>query len=180
MTTDDSTKSSSPGSETGVNIPVSMDNPRLQITIVKLNGQNFLIWAQSARMYIAGRGKIGYLTGDAKEPESTDTTYSKWYSENSLVMSWLVHSMQPNIVVGYMFMRTTKEIWDAVQNVADAKIYTKLIEKQRVFQFLAGLNSEFEYARVHILNREPFPNLNEAYSSVLSDESRRSSQPSLV
>ncbi|PIA38054.1 hypothetical protein AQUCO_02900119v1 [Aquilegia coerulea] len=116
MTTDDSTKTSSSGSETGANIPVSMDNPSLQITTVKLDGQNFLIWALSARMYIAGRGKIGYLTSDAKVPESTDTTYSKWYSENSLVMSWLVHSMQPNIAVGYMFMRTAKEIWDAVQS----------------------------------------------------------------
>ncbi|KAL5827533.1 hypothetical protein ACOSQ3_019371 [Xanthoceras sorbifolium] len=33
------------------------------------------------------------------------------------------------------------------------EIYENTMEKNRVFQFLAGLNSEFEYARVHLLDK---------------------------
>ena len=29
---------------------------------------SILRWSQSVRMYIRGQGKIGYLTGDTKEP----------------------------------------------------------------------------------------------------------------
>ncbi|KAF6155618.1 hypothetical protein GIB67_034713 [Kingdonia uniflora] len=39
------------------------------------------------------------------------------------------------------------------------EIYAKIVEKTRVFQFLAGLNPDFEYARVHLLDRTPFPTL---------------------
>ncbi|KAF6160348.1 hypothetical protein GIB67_019117 [Kingdonia uniflora] len=57
------------------------------------------------------------------------------------------------------------------------EIYAKIVEKTRVFQFLAGLNPDFEYARVHLLDRTPFPTLEEAHSYCLSDQSRRSPMP---
>lgn len=44
---------------------------------IKLNSHNFSTWAQVAKMCVAGRGKIGYLTGTKKEPEETDVTYEK-------------------------------------------------------------------------------------------------------
>ncbi|KAF6144375.1 hypothetical protein GIB67_024602 [Kingdonia uniflora] len=58
-----------------------------------------------------------------------------------------------------------------------AEIYAKIVEKTRVFQFIAGLNLDFEYARVHLLDRTPFPTLEEAHAYCLSDESRRSPMP---
>ncbi|KAF6169424.1 hypothetical protein GIB67_021427 [Kingdonia uniflora] len=56
-----------------------------------------------------------------------------------------------------------------------AKIYAK--EKTRVFKFLAGLNPDFEYACVHLLDKTPFPILEEAHAYCLSDQSRRSPMP---
>ncbi|KAF6154430.1 hypothetical protein GIB67_028322 [Kingdonia uniflora] len=58
-----------------------------------------------------------------------------------------------------------------------AEIYAKIVEKTRVFQFLAGINPDFEYARVHLLDRTPFPTLQEAHAYCLSDQSRRSPMP---
>ncbi|XP_059625859.1 uncharacterized protein LOC132268941 [Cornus florida] len=204
----------------------SSENPGLQITTVKLDGSNYLIWAQSAKMFIGGKGKIGYITGSEKELAESEKAYPQWFADNAMVMSWLVNSMQPNIVVGYMFMKTAKQIWDSVQRTYsqrqnnarifqlgrditrisqsdltvsgyiaklraiweemsyydsfhswkdpdDAVLYAGIVEKNRVFQFLAGLNDEFEYARIHLLGLSSFPTLKDAYSHVLSDESRR-------
>ncbi|KAF6144279.1 hypothetical protein GIB67_024506 [Kingdonia uniflora] len=58
-----------------------------------------------------------------------------------------------------------------------AEIYVKFVEKTRVFQFLAWLNPNFEYARVHLLDRTLFPTLGEAHAYCLSDLSRRSPMP---
>ncbi|KAF6140655.1 hypothetical protein GIB67_013948 [Kingdonia uniflora] len=58
-----------------------------------------------------------------------------------------------------------------------AEIYAKIVKKTRVFQFLAGLNPDFDYARVHLLDRTHFPTLEEAYTYCLSDQSRRSPMP---
>ncbi|KAF6155410.1 hypothetical protein GIB67_019936 [Kingdonia uniflora] len=57
------------------------------------------------------------------------------------------------------------------------EIYAKIVEKTRVIQFLAGLNPDFEYARVHLLDRTHFPTLEEAHAYCLSDLSRRSLMP---
>ncbi|KAF6136419.1 hypothetical protein GIB67_019302 [Kingdonia uniflora] len=67
--------------------------------------------------------------------------------------------------------------WDTV---ADSEKYAKLIEKNRIFQFLQGLNSEFEFARVQLLGHYTLSSLDELYSFMLFDESRRTSLPALV
>ena len=52
------------------------DSHSIQITSIRLNGDNFLHWSQSVRMYIRGKGKIGYLTGDKKEPTVDDPAHA--------------------------------------------------------------------------------------------------------
>jgi hypothetical protein len=64
---------------------------------------------------------MGYLNGKIQEPKLDDPTYDKWEAENSTIMSWLLHSMQPEISQGYLFLRTAKEIWDAT-----AQTYSKV------------------------------------------------------
>ncbi|GAV66123.1 UBN2_3 domain-containing protein [Cephalotus follicularis] len=53
--------------------------------------------------------------------------------------------------------------------------YQKDTEKERVYEFLAGLNPEFDQIRVQVLGRVPFPTLREAYNMVQREETRRSS-----
>jgi hypothetical protein len=79
------------------------ENPTLQITTVKLDGLNYLAWSQSALLSIKSRGKIGFLNGKIQEPQPNDPAYDKWEAENSTVMSWLLHSMQPKISQGTYF-----------------------------------------------------------------------------
>lgn len=59
------------------------------------------------------RGQFFYLTWKAPEPPSDDPSYRKWEIENSTVVSWLIHSMEPEISRSYIFLDTAKEIWDA-------------------------------------------------------------------
>lgn len=42
------------------------------ITIVHLDGTNFLAWSQSTKLYITGKGKAAYLIGDAKMTNPKD------------------------------------------------------------------------------------------------------------
>ena len=86
------------------------DSHSVQITNIKLNGDNFLRWSQSIRMYIRGRGKIGYLTGEKQEPAKEDPSYMTWDAENSMVMTWLVNSMEEEISSNYLCYSTAKEL----------------------------------------------------------------------
>ena len=55
----------------------------------------------------------------------------------------------------------------------DAAILKSFIEKDRVYDFLAGLNNEFYQVRVQILSKDELPSLNETISLIRAEESRR-------
>lgn len=55
----------------------------------------------------------------------------------------------------------------------DSVKYTKMLEKERVFEFLAGLNKELDEVRGRVLGKETLPSIHEVYSEVRREESRR-------
>ena len=89
--------------------------PHLPITGHKLNGNNYLQWSQSVLMFVCGKGKDDYLTGVAAEPEKEQPTYKTWKTENSMVMSWLINSMNNDIGENFLLYRTAREIWEATK-----------------------------------------------------------------
>ncbi|KAL3513994.1 hypothetical protein ACH5RR_026711 [Cinchona calisaya] len=74
-----------------------------QLTSHKLDGRNYLEWAQSVKLAIDGRGKLGHLTGKVKKPEADDPWMSVWQSENSLISAWLINSMELTIGLNIEF-----------------------------------------------------------------------------
>ncbi|KAG6492095.1 hypothetical protein ZIOFF_047045 [Zingiber officinale] len=149
-------------------------------------------------MYIRGREMMGYLTGEKKTPSEKDPMYATWDAENSMVMTWLVNSMEEEIGANYMFdsklgelrqgeepvtkyFNSLKRIWqdldlfDAYEwkNIEDGRYHKKTVEDSRIFKFLAGLNVEFDEVRGRIIGGRPLPSLGEVFSEVIREESRR-------
>ena len=79
----------------------------------KLNEKNYLEWAQFLRLLIERRGKLGHLIGEVTKPTTNDPSLKKWQSENSLVIVWFIKSMELVIEKSYIFLPTTKDVWDA-------------------------------------------------------------------
>jgi len=116
-------------------IPVKTSNSHsVQITTIRLNGDNFLRWSQSVRMYIRGQGKIGYITGDKKAPAVNDPLFDSWDAENSMIMTWLVNSMEEDISSNYMCYPTAQELWDNV-----SQMYSDLGNQSQVFELTLKL-----------------------------------------
>lgn len=112
----------------------------VQITTFRLNGLNYFRWHQSVQLYIPGRGKVGYLNGERPKPDIVDPRYAIWDAENSMVMTWLVNSMEENISSNYMCYSTAKELWDSV-----TEMYSDLGNKSRIYELIRLLNSNFFY-----------------------------------
>lgn len=49
-----------------------LESSPVQLIVEKLHGKNFREWAQSIKLAIDGKGKLGYLTGETKQPKSAD------------------------------------------------------------------------------------------------------------
>ena len=100
-----------------------------QLTSHKLNGRNYLEWAQSVKLAIDGRGKLGHLTGETTRPAGEDRNMAVWRSENSLVTAWLINSMEPAIGKPHMFLPTAKDVWEAVREMySDSENSSQIFE----------------------------------------------------
>ncbi|TXG57096.1 hypothetical protein EZV62_018409 [Acer yangbiense] len=105
------------------------DHHSIQITTIKLNGDNFYHWSLSVHMYIHGHGKINYLIGAKKEPKSIDAQHATWDAKNSMVMAWLVNSMEEDISSNYLDNSTAKEIWDSL-----TEMYSDLGNQSQIYE----------------------------------------------
>ncbi|XP_024018974.1 uncharacterized protein LOC112090889 [Morus notabilis] len=194
--------------------PIQIDGfeaPFQQITSHKFNGQNFVQWSHSVMMFIEGKGKEDYLTGDAAQPDEKDPKFKTWKTENSMVRSWLINSMNTEMGENFMYYKTPKEMWDAVKRsysnrentseifrlkgilndlhqgelnvmeyfntlsrhwqqldildettwhcAEDHKRYKEILERDRVYKFLLGLNKTLDDVRGRILSTKPLPDM---------------------
>ena len=83
----------------------------IQITTSKLNGENYLLWAQSIRAYLTARRKLKFVTfekpffSNAKSIETAE----EWDIDDSMVMTWLWNNMKPYFLLTLCFMQLVRQ-----------------------------------------------------------------------
>lgn len=105
-----------------------------------MDRSNFLLWQNLAWPILRSYGLEGYLTGDKSCPSKfvtqefdvserssavTATTveqrpnpaYQSWVAVDQLVLEWMYNSMSPEIATQVMGFQTSKELWEAVQQL---------------------------------------------------------------
>lgn len=92
---------------------VHHDSSAAQIGI-KLNGANYGVWSQIIEMFVTSKDKLGYLFGSCPQPLTSNPTYTRWRTENTIVKGWLINSMEPNLIGYFIRLPTAKEVWNAV------------------------------------------------------------------
>ncbi|KAF7825162.1 Retrovirus-related Pol polyprotein from transposon RE1 [Senna tora] len=142
------------------------------------------------------KGKEDYLTNSTKH-QPDDPKFKTWNAENQMVMSWLINSMDLEIelfeIKGALhdlkhgelnvpqYFNTLNWYWLQLDMFEcpewkcseDAATYQKLVEKERIYKFLLGLNKSLDDVRGRILSVKPLPSLREVLSTVCHEESRR-------
>lgn len=65
------------------NFEVKSENIFVQVTILRLTKDNYLTWAAAIKMDIAGRGRIGYISGKIKPKNEDEPAWNQWYLEDN-------------------------------------------------------------------------------------------------
>ncbi|XP_009768168.1 uncharacterized protein [Nicotiana sylvestris] len=123
----------------------------------------------------------------------------QWDRCNNMVISWLTHSLSPDIVESVQYSETTESIWKQLNNRYGAVNGTKLKkvwdelgvmctthanscvyaakeglqrekEEDKVHQFFMGLNEVYVGVRSNLLMMQPLPSLDSVYNILLQDE----------
>ncbi|XP_028098794.1 uncharacterized protein LOC114298423 [Camellia sinensis] len=108
--------------EKGLSHGVTIGDSPLQISHVKLDSTNYLIWFRSCSLAIAACHLTGYIDGTLKQPADDGDLCTQWIFENALVMTWLINSIQPTLSQTFLLLDTIHKIWIVV---AVARMYSK-------------------------------------------------------
>jgi hypothetical protein len=79
------------------------------------------------------------------------------------------------------YFNSLKRVWQDLdlfntyewKSVEDSRHHKKIVEDNRIFKFLAGLNIEFDEVRGRVIGRQPLPSIGDIFSEVRREESRR-------
>ncbi|XP_019431412.1 PREDICTED: uncharacterized protein LOC109338595, partial [Lupinus angustifolius] len=88
------------------------ENPGAVLVPALLSGDNYHAWSRAMIMALQMKNKMMFVDGSLPKPETHDQLYTVWSRCNSLVVSWITHSIQPSMVQSILWMDTAKEIWD--------------------------------------------------------------------
>jgi len=86
------------------------------------------------KLVIDGRGKLSHLNGEVSKPAPNDLNLKTWISENSLVIAWLINSMEPAIGKPHLFLPITKGVWEAIRDM-----YSDLENSSQIFYLKSKL-----------------------------------------
>ncbi|KAH7516887.1 hypothetical protein JRO89_XSUnG0155100 [Xanthoceras sorbifolium] len=199
------------------------DTPGLTLVNTPLDGRNYRKWSRSMRLSLNAKNKLGLIDETEKAPPATNARYPLWQRCNDLVITWILHSIQPDIARNLIFSNTVAAVWsdlhDRFSQGDDSRIYqirqeiaeccqgslsisayyTKLKglwdelasyqepiayscdmlkkiivreEKEKVIQFLMGLNEPYFQVRGAILMMNPLPDTRKTYGLILQHETQ--------
>ncbi|XP_069142903.1 uncharacterized protein [Solanum lycopersicum] len=78
-----------------------------------------------------------------------------------------ITSLQQGIVSVSVYYTKLKSLWD------EFEAFVAHMNRQKLYQFLMGLNDSYHQARSQILMMDPLPSINYAYAMIVGDESQK-------
>ncbi|KAF3776945.1 hypothetical protein EJ110_NYTH45620 [Nymphaea thermarum] len=94
---------------------------------VKLDGHNYEIWSRMFMMFVVGHRKDHIIEED--EPSVKTGQYTTWKEDNSIVMSWIMNSVQTNIAPTLAYYTTAKHMWTFLrQTYSHDKNVSKILQ----------------------------------------------------
>ena len=145
--------------------------------------ENFTVmsWLIGSMESTIGQGYYMFDTAEAIW-KAVAHTYSKTGNDEHVyaIRMKLRATIQGDLSVGEYYA-TLCRLWQELDHfqeyqpdcAKDKTAYMKSIDKERVMDFLGGLNDTLDVVRSQVLSRDPFPSVREAYHAVDREETRR-------
>jgi hypothetical protein len=103
------------------------DTPAITLVNKPLNGRNYGEWSRSMRLSLSAKNKLGLIDGTVKAPSADDPRLPLWQRCNDLVLTWILHSIEPDIARSVIFSDTAAAVWsdlhDRFSQGDDSRIY---------------------------------------------------------
>ncbi|CAL1411708.1 unnamed protein product [Linum trigynum] len=93
----------------------SGDSSTAQLVSVVLTGPNYHSWARSMRFGLLSKNKISFVDPSVPTPPVGDPLFQAWQMCDTLVLSWILRSLSPEIAQSVLWLNTAVEVWRDLQ-----------------------------------------------------------------
>lgn len=87
------------------------DNPGTPLVSSTLNDNNYRIWLWTMKTALRAKVKLGFVDGSIKKPACNSADFSSWEKADSMVMTWIINAIDPNLYGSISHASTACEIW---------------------------------------------------------------------
>ena len=85
--------------------------------------KNYELWERAVTTALNAKNKLGFITGSLKRPETTnDEDFGEshaWDMANSMLCSWILHVIDPKLIMTIAYCDTAKAMWDGLRKRYD-------------------------------------------------------------
>ncbi|XP_075499123.1 uncharacterized protein LOC142537497 [Primulina tabacum] len=141
------------------------DTPCTNLVNDQLTGtENYGVWSRAMLIALRAKNKTGFIDGTFKRPNAGAPTIQQCERCNALLLSWIINTVSKDIFRGIVYAIEASVVWSDLKEQFD---------KQRLLQFLMGLNESYIQIRSHILMMIPLPTVGQEFSIISQEESHR-------
>jgi len=79
------------------------DNPNCSLTNEPLTRENYAQWKRSCEVSLSAKNKMTFVTGEYVKPSISSPYRPLWERCNSVVISWLLHSVDKDIAFSIIY-----------------------------------------------------------------------------
>ncbi|KAL0395915.1 UNVERIFIED_CONTAM: putative pumilio21 [Sesamum calycinum] len=93
---------------------LSSHHPRMVLVSSPLDGKNFLAWNRAVKRALGAKMKLGFITGTCKKPSGDPELNEQWTRVDCMVVSWLLNAMTKNVSNAFIYAKSTRTLWIAL------------------------------------------------------------------
>lgn len=96
-----------------------MSTEKHEVLLVHFNGKNYLAWAFHFEIFITEKYLWGHVDGNTlvHDKDKDRVVHSKWAVKDAEVMSWVLGSVDHNIVLNLRPYKTVVTMWSYLKKV---------------------------------------------------------------
>ncbi|XP_021735117.1 uncharacterized protein LOC110701794 [Chenopodium quinoa] len=80
-----------------------------------MDSSNFRSWKKSMEIALAGKRKLGFVTGSLKKDHNDKVKSEAWETYSSMIISWILGSVSDSIKQSVMFVNNLSQIWTKLE-----------------------------------------------------------------
>ena len=81
--------------------------------LIRFNGKNYSAWAFHFKIFVKGKDLWGHIDAPDKDKDE----HSKWEVKDAQIMTWILGSVESNIILNLRPFKTAAEMWNYLKKL---------------------------------------------------------------